>query len=110
MNTFALRLRYVYTFYNFGEILDFDAIDELVDIKDEPLRFTLHLQEDAGFTVSEVREDHLGKYAVLTFPNKDNLVIHENDEVELAYDEYFDSMGDDNHNVYEGTVTLVRIS
>ena len=35
--------------------------------------------------------------------------VYEGEEVELAYDEYFDAMGDDNHNVYEGTIALERI-
>ena len=107
MKNYKLHLRYVYTFYNFGELLDVDAFDEKQDILDTPHRFTLHQQEDATFTVSELKEDYMGKYVILTFPSKDNLVVHEGDEVELAYDEYYSAMGDDNHNVYEGTVTLV---
>ena len=108
MKSYALRLRYVYTFYNFGDIADCDAFDDVVEILDTPHRFTLHQQEDASFIVSELKRDYIGNYVVLTFPNKDNLVIHENDEVELAYDEYFSSMGDDNHNVYEGTAALQK--
>ena len=101
-----LHFRYVYTYYSFDEILDTDAIDEKVEIG-EGCRFTLHLQEDSSFTATKPKENSAGYYTVLTFPNKDNLVIREGDEVELAYDEFFDSMGDNNHNVYEGTVTLI---
>ena len=107
MKTYKLHLRYLYTFYSFDEILDDAPIDEKVDILPSPTRFTLHLQEDSSFIVSEVKEDFGGKYVILTFPNKDNLIVRENDEVELAYDEFFDSMGDNNHNVYEGTAELI---
>ena len=103
---FKLHLRYVYTFYSFNEILGEDVFDEFVELDSAPKRFTLHDQEDGSFTVSPVMEDFVGKYAVITFPGKDNIIVHEGDEVELAYDEYFDAMGDDNHNVYEGTVSL----
>ena len=107
MKKYKLHLRYLYTFYSFDEILDDEAIDEKHDIADSPIRITLHLQEDSSFIVSTVKEDHLGKYVILTYPNKDNLIVRENDEVELVYDEFFDAMGDNNHNVYEGTATLV---
>ena len=48
----------------------------------------------------------MGKYAVLTYPNKDNVIVREGEECELEYDEFFDAMGDNNHNVYEGTLTI----
>ena len=102
---YKLHFRYVYTFYSFDEILDTDVFDEKIPVGG---RFPLYQQEDGTFTASDVREDSIGKYVILTFPNKDNLVIHENEEIELCYDEFFDSMGDSNHNVYEGTVTLIR--
>ena len=101
-----LLLRYIYMYYRFGEILDTDAIEQEIEIKNG-CRFTLHLQEDSSFVVSEVKDGPFGKYVILTFPNKDNLIVHEGKEVEVAYDEFFDSMGDSNHNVYEGTATLV---
>lgn len=106
---FRLHLRYVYTFYNFGEILQDDVFDEHVDIEDKPKRFTLHDQEDGSFILSEVREDYIGKHVVMTFPNKDTVLIREGKETELAYDEYYSVMGDDNHNVYVGSVTLVKV-
>lgn len=102
-----LLFRYVYTYYSFDEILDTDAIVQEVEL-DSDVRFTLHLQEDASFVASAPRDAGHGYFSVLTFPNKDNLVIREGEEYELAYDEFFDSMGDNNHNVYEGTVTLIR--
>ena len=108
LESFALHLRYIYTFYNSGEAIDFDAIDEFIEILDTPHRFTLHQQEESSFVVSEPRRDHLGNCVVLTFPGKESLLIHEGDEVELAYDEQFDTMGDVNNNVYEGTMTLER--
>ena len=101
-----LKLRYVYDFYNNGELTFSDVFDDAVDVLDEPRRFTLHDQEDATFVLSALCHDHIGKYVTLTFPNKDNLVIHEGECQELAYDEYYSAMGDDNHNVYEGTITL----
>ena len=100
-----LIFKYVYTFYSFNEELASEIIEQSVEIN-TGCRFTLHDQEDGSFIVSEVKEDHLGKYTILTFPGKDNLVIHEAEVCELAYDEYYSAMGDDNHNVYEGTVTL----
>lgn len=106
MKKYKLHLRYVYTFYNFGDILDEDVFDEKIEVQDSAQRFTLHDQEDASFILSEIKEDYIGKFVTVTFPNKDNLVVHEGDEVELAYDEYFNSMGDDNHNVYQGTMVL----
>ena len=102
---YKLRLRYVYTYYNFDEIFDTDAIEQVIDIADEQ-RFTLHLQEDSSFIVSELKNNAFGNFVILTFPNKDNLIVKEGEEVEIAYDEFFDSMGNFNHNVYEGTATL----
>ncbi len=106
MAQYKIHLRYVYTFYSFGEILEEDAFDEFVELKDSPCRFTLHDQEDGSFILSEIKEDYIGKFVTVTFPNKDNIIVRKNEESELAYDEYFDSMGDDNHNVYEGTISL----
>ena len=102
---YKLNFKYVYSFYNNGEESFSDVFEQTEEIT-EGYRFLLHDQEDGSFIVSEVKEDHLGKYAILTFPGKDNLVIHEAEVCELAYDEYYSAMGDDNHNVYEGTVTL----
>lgn len=107
MKKYKLHLRYLYTFYSFDEIMDDEAIDEKIEISDEPIRITLHLQEDSSFIVSSLHHDHMGNYIILTFPNKDNLIVREDDEVELVYDEFFDSMGDNNHNVYEGTASLI---
>ena len=104
--SYRLYLRYVYTYYCFDEILDTDAIEQKIEIGNG-CRFTLHLQEDSSFIVSAPAERGMSKFVVLTFPNKDNIVIKEGEEVELAYDEFFDSMGDNNHNVYEGTVSLI---
>ena len=104
---YKLHLKYVYTFYSFNEELAGDVIEQTVDIDTEK-RFLLHQQEDSSFILSELRENHLGKYVILTYPNKDNLVIQEGQCQELVYDEYFDSMGDDNHNVYEGVITLSK--
>ncbi len=105
---YALHLRYVYTFYNNGEILLDDLFDEFVKVDNSPRRFTLHDQEDGSFVLSEVKTDYVGNYVIITFPNKDNLIVHENEAVELAYDEYYSAMGDDNHNVYVGSLTLEK--
>ena len=102
---YKFHFRYVYTYYSSDEIVDDAAIDESFEIS-TGTRFKLHQQEDSAFHVSGIGSDRIGKYAILTFPNKDSLVVHEGEECELAYDEFFDSMGDNNHNVYEGTVTL----
>lgn len=64
------------------------------------------IRRTAVFLVGGVGHDAGGEYAILTFPNKDNLLIHRGEEVELAYDEFTDTMGDNCHNVYEGTVAL----
>ena len=105
---YELRLRYVYTFYSFNELLDSDVRDESVKI-DTECRFTLYQQEDSSFAVSKLYEGAEGKYVVVTYPNKDKVVVLEGKTSELVYDEYFDSMGDDNHNVYEGALTLERL-
>ena len=63
-------------------------------------------QEDGSFTASKLQRDHLGDFVVITFPNTDKMIVRPNAVAELAYDEFFDSMGDNNHNVYIGTVRL----
>lgn len=108
MNTYQLHLRYVYTFYRFDDVLACDVADERVGIC-PGTRFKLRDQEDSTFLISELHDGN-GAFAVLTFPNKDNLLLPLGEETELAYDEFYDAMGDNNHNVYEGTVTLVRKS
>jgi len=101
-----LKLRYIYSFYSFDELIDTLAVDEEVEIE-RGMRFKLHLEEDGSMLISDISRDYLGEYAVLTFPNKDNIIVREGEEAEIAYDEFFDSMGDNNHNVYEGTATLI---
>lgn len=105
---YELELSYAYTFYNFGEILDSDVRVERIKV-DTPCRFKLYQQEDSSFVLSELFENSRGRFVVLTHPNKDRVVIYENEVSELVYDEYFDSMGDDNHNVYEGALMLKRV-
>ncbi len=100
------HIRYIYTYYSFDEILDTGVYDERFPVA-EGSRFTLHSQEDSSFLSSEVGMLPDGRRrAILTFPNKDRIVLAEGDEVELCYDEFFESMGGNNHNVYEGTVAL----
>lgn len=103
---YKLLLKYVYTFYNCGEIAADDIYDESVNVMKEPCRFKLHDQEDGSFILSEVLEDFVGKYVTVTYPNKDIVIIHEGESCELIYDEYYSAMGDDNHNVYVGTFSL----
>ena len=105
---FKLHLRYVYTFYSFGELLGCETKDEAVEVA-EGKRFTLYQQEDGSFLLSGVKSDFKGNYVVLTHPNKDKVVVYEGEDAELVYDEYYDSMGDDNHNVDEGFITLERV-
>ncbi len=102
---YYLHFRYVYWFYSDGEVMAEDVIDERVSIA-TGCRFLLRDQEDGSFLISDISRDSVGEFAVLTFPNKDNLCIHLGETVEFAYDEYYSAMGDDNHNVYVGTVTL----
>jgi hypothetical protein len=101
-----LKLRYAYDFYNNGELVLSDFFEDTVEILTAPVRFTLHDQEDATFIVSELKHDHLGDFVTLTYPNKDNVVVHKDESEELTYDEYYSVMGDDNHNVYEGSIRL----
>ena len=108
MKKFELELKYIYTFYSFDEVLGTEIIDERVEVGEER-RITLYQQEDSSFILSSPAKDGKGQYVILTYPNKDRLVIHEGETVELLYDEFFDSMGDNNHNVYEGTATLVSL-
>lgn len=99
------HFRYVYNYFHFDEILAEDVCDEVHDAV-YGARFTLENQEDGSFLVGGTGRDSIGEYAILTFPNKDNLLLHRGEEVELAYDEFTDTMGDNCHNVYEGTVAL----
>lgn len=101
-----LHFRYVYAFYSFGEMLADEIVDECIEVRAGD-RFTLYQQEDGSFLVSDITTDNLGAYLILTFPNKDNIIVREGQECELVYDEYYSAMGDDNHNVYEGTVALI---
>ena len=105
---YILKLKYVYSFYSFGEELGGDVIEQEVEIGSSAVRFTLHQQEDSSFVVGPVTEGANRAFVVLTHPNKDAVVVSEGEVTELVYDEYYESMGDDNHNVYEGAVTLER--
>ncbi len=106
MAKYKLHLRYIYTFYNFDEILSEDVLDEEIEVGETARRFTLAHQEDSGFILSELQEDYRGKYVIVTYPNKDKVLVHISEDVELEYDEYFSAMGDNNHNVYVGTFLL----
>ncbi len=97
----TIKFKYVYEFYNFGELMLDDIVEEEFVVK-EGDRFKLHQQEDGSFLVSSLSDSQ----CVLTFPNKDNLVLLPLVSEELSYDEYYSEMGDDNHNVYIGTVTF----
>lgn len=105
---YSLLLKYVYTFYSFGEILDDGIFDEAIEVTSQDQRFKLHDQEDGSFILSAVSHDSLGDHVIVTFPNKDVIIVREGESVELAYDEYYSVMGDDNHNVYVGSLTLVK--
>ncbi len=98
-----LYFRYVYTFYRFGEE-EFSDIGEETFTVDNGVRFALNHQEDGTFQALEVTENT----CILVFPNKDQLVLHLAEEVELAYDEFCDMCGDPCHNVYEGTILLIK--
>ena len=63
--------------------------------------------EGGSFILSEVKNNHLGNYVTLIYPNKDVLMIYENKSCELEYDEYYSAFGDDNHNVYVGSLSLI---
>lgn len=101
----TLHARYIYSFYSFDELLGDGVFEDEIEVSQEK-RFTLHQQEDASFIVSELKEDFMGKYVIVTYPNKDNVLVYQNDETELLYDEFYDAMGDSNHNVYEGSFSL----
>jgi len=97
----TIKFKYVYEFYNFGELMLDDIIEEEFEVSAGD-RFKLHQQEDGSFLVSSLSASQ----CVLTFPNKDNMVLTPGVAEELSYDEYYSEMGDDNHNVYIGTVTF----
>lgn len=105
---YSLNLKYVYTFYNCGEIAADGVFDEQTPIASSPVRFKLHDQEDGSFILSEVQSDSYGNFVIVTFPGKDVVVVREGESTELVYDEYYSAMGDDNHNVYVGTFTLSK--
>ena len=106
---YELQLSYVYTFYNFEDVIDSVVRSDSVKVGTLPQRFNLYLQEDSSILLSELRENANGKFVILTYPNKESVVISENAVFELVYDEYFNSMGDENHNVYEGAICLKKI-
>lgn len=106
---YKLLFKYVYTFYNSGEATYENIFDEEIEVPASPIRFKLHDQEDGSFILSEMKEDSKGKFAIVTFPNKDVIIVRLGESTELAYDEYYSVMGDDNHNVYVGTLTLAEI-
>ena len=105
---YSLLLKYVYTFYSFGEILDDGVFDESIEITDSDQRFKLHDQEDGSFVLSAISRDSLGDHVIVTFPNKDVIIVREGESTELVYDEYYSVMGDDNHNVYVGSLSLIK--
>ena len=106
---YKLLFKYVYTFYNSGEATYENIFDEEIEVPASPIRFKLHDQEDGSFILSEMKEDSKGKLVIVTFPNKDVIIVRLGESTELAYDEYYSVMGDDNHNVYVGTLTLAEI-
>ena len=106
---YKLILKYVYTFYNSGEATYEDIFEEDIEIPASPIRFKLHDQEDGSFILSEAKEDSKGTFVIVTFPNKDVIVVRLLESTELVYDEYYSAMGDDNHNVYVGTLTLAEV-
>ncbi len=105
MKKYILELKYVYSALRFGEEIDGGVLDERVAVG-EGVRFKLYSQEDSSFTVGEIGNDSSGAFAILTYPNKDRVVLREDAPAELAYSEYYETFGDSNHNVYIGTVTL----
>ncbi len=105
---YKLLLKYVYTFYSFGEILDEGVFDEAIEVGALDQRFKLHDQEDGSFVLSALSRDSLGEHVIVTFPNKDVIIVREGESTELAYDEYYSVMGDDNHNVYIGSLSLTK--
>ena len=105
---YKLTIRYVYSFYNSDELIECDVKDDEVLLDAPGKRFTLYTQEHSSFAVGEIKEDFKGKYVVVSYPNKENVVVHENDETELVYDELFEAMGESNHNVYEGIISFVE--
>lgn len=108
MKKYRIIFKYVYSFYSFGEELDGYIKEESFEVG-EGSRFTLCQQEDSTFLISSVGADGRGEYLVLTYPNKDNILIHAAEVCEFNYDEFFDAMGDSNHNVYEGTVEIEAV-
>ena len=105
MNEYRIIFEYVYSFISFGE-----ELETAVRTEEFPIggRFRLDGQEDGSFTVGGIESDGTGNFAVLTFPNKDRLIVREGRCTELEYDEFFESMGDSNHNVYVGAVRLEK--
>ena len=105
MKKYNLHLRYIYTFYSDNDILSDEVFDELIPITDTPSRFTLHLQEEGNFIISEIKQDYKGDFALLTMPNKESRIVRPDEDCELEYDES-DGVNEGDRNVYEGSVTL----
>ena len=82
------HFRYVYTYFHFDDILNEGAYDETFDAA-AGNRFTLTHQEDGSFLVGGVGHDAGGEYAILTFPNKDNLLIHSRKFFKMIFQYFF---------------------
>ena len=102
---YYLHFKYIYSFYSFGELLSEDIVEESFEAFPGE-RIKLRDQEDGSFLISEIGRDSWGKFLVLTAPNKDNALLRLGEACELEYDEYYSAMGDDNHNVYVGSVVF----
>ena len=100
-----LKFKYVYTFYSLDEEMGGDVRVEEFEVF-AGCRFKLAEQENSTFLITSVGADNVGEYVVLTYPNKDNMVIHLGEVSEFVYGETYEAMGDVCHNIYEGTVEL----
>ena len=104
---FKLKLQYVYSFYSLDELVDITPVDEEIEIE-RGTRFQLHLMEEGSFHVVDVSRDYKAPFVTLADPAGDNFIVRAGEVTELSYEETYDSMGDTNHNVYEGTISLIE--
>ena len=106
MEKYTLKFNYVYTYFSDGEEVDGAVKEETFSVS-RGSRIKLYQMEDATFNISEVGVDKVGRYVVLTYHDKESVVLHEGVVEELSFEEEYDSMGEPCHNLYEGSVELI---
>lgn len=106
MEKYTLKFNYVYTYFSDGEEIDGAVKEEIFSVT-RGSRIRLYQMEDATFYIGECGRDGIGRYVVLTYHDKESVVLHEGAVEELSFEEKYHTMGEVCHNLYEGSVELL---